>query len=228
MPEYKILVKYATRGRPERFFDGMESIYQNVSRVDGMRVLITADMDDASMVGEGVLKQIEKYPNAKIIHGTSESKIHATNRDMELLPDQWKDWDIIVNFSDDQRFIFYGWDEIIRQELYAHGLDTLLHIPDQDAGAHLAVMYIAGRPFYDRFGFIYNPAYKSLFCDNEVMEIAQKLGKYRYSNTPGVFVHLNAAYGHSEKDAMFLEQQEIGWTIDQETYNERKANNFYL
>jgi hypothetical protein len=81
-------------------------------------------------------------------------------------------------------------------------------------------MYIAGKDYYNRFGFVYDPMFKSLFCDNLVMDVAKHLGKYHYIDIPGVIVHLNPAYGHSEKDAMFLEQQEIGYSVDYETYKD--------
>ncbi len=61
------------------------------------------------------------------------------------------------------------------------------------------------------------------------MEIAKQLGKYEYVNCPGVFRHDNPAYGRGlVKDAMFLKQQELGWSVDQKTYYERKNINFGL
>jgi len=130
--------------------------------------------------------------------------------------------------SDDMRVTCYGFDQILRTAFNDFGLDTLLHIPDQDAKSALQTMYIAGKTYFDRFGFIYNPVYKSLFCDNEAHEIAVKLGKYRYLNYQGIIIHLNPSYGHLPKDEMYIRQQEIGWTKDQETFNERKSKNFYL
>jgi len=59
------------------------------------------------------------------------------------------------------------------------------------------------------------------------MEIAKKLGKYVYIPY-SIMEHKNPAYGYLPEDAMFREQQNIGWTIDQETYNHRKAINFEL
>lgn len=217
----KILIKYPSRGRPERFFKSLDSIYNNVHDLDNFHVSCTLDEDDMAMNCKDVVDRINTYRNISISWGLSESKIHAINRD---LPEYG---DIIVVHSDDMLFTFYGFDQIIR-EAFSDSLDWLVHIPDNDAKDALATMYIAGRSFFDRFGYIYYPGYKSLHCDNEIMEQSQKLGRYKFVNCPGIIWHGNAAYGHMPKDEMFIKQQVIGWTEDQELYNQRKANNFFL
>jgi len=187
----KLLFKYPTRGRRSLFIDGMNSIVSNLNDLKNFQILISADVDDPEM------KIIEtSFPNSIIYYGESKSKVDAINRDITFAE---PDWDIIVCMSDDMRFVFTGFDEIIRQQFEDGDLDKLIHIPDQDAKSALATMYIAGRKFYDRFGFIYNPVYESLFCDNEVHEIAVQLGKYRYVNEPGVIIHLNSANNYPNR-----------------------------
>lgn len=220
----KILFKYPSRGRPERFFDGMESIVNHIKDKENYWVVGTFDEDDV-MKDDWVVSLMNRYKNFTPIYGKSKSKVDAINRDM---PDIEYDWDIIICMSDDMRFSFTGFDYIVRAQFSDEDFDKLLHIPDNDAKSHLATMYIAGRKYYDRFKYIYNPEYSSLFCDNEAHEVAQKLGKYRYVDFPGIITHLNPAYGHLPKDEMFIRQQEIGWTKDQETYNRRRAENFGL
>jgi hypothetical protein len=214
----KILFKYPSRGRRERFIQGMDSIVNHLRDKENYQILVSADFDDQEMKFDIL------YPNTSIHYGESFSKVEAINRDIELADD----WDIIVVMSDDMRFSFFGFDDVIRAEFNDGNLDKLLHIPDQDAKEHLATVYIAGKIYYDRFGFVYNPEYKSLFCDNEVQDIAKAIGKYVYVNCPGLVMHLNPAYGHLPADDLFIYQQKIGWTEDQETYNKRKAKNFDL
>lgn len=200
---FNILYKYPSRNRPTRFFEGLDTIINNTADKDYFHVACTLDLDDLSMNNEGVINKIESYPNTSIQWGESISKIDAVNRSM---PDY--DWDIIVNMSDDMRFNLYGFDQCIRIDMNAHfpNFDGLLHYPDQDAKDWLATMYIAGKNFYNKFGFIYDPQFKSLWCDNLVMKTAQHMGKYKYCGYQ-INVHLNPAYGHLEKDSMFLEQQ---------------------
>ena len=230
MKPLKILVKFPSRERPARFFESLNSVYNNASDMENIYVLGTFDNNDLNgMNSDYVKERLEKYQNFKGVYGFSESKIHAVNRDMSLLDREWPeaaDWDIVCVMSDDFFFTAMNWDEILRAEVSMNGLDVLIHLPDQDAKSALATMYIAGRKYYNRFGFIYHPDYKSLFCDNEVMEVAKTLGCYRYVDYPGVIWHGNPAYGHMPKDELFILQQGIGYTTDERTYRRRKAKNF--
>lgn len=220
-----ILFKFPTRSRPERFFRSLDSIYDNLSDLDNFQVQVTADIDDKSMTDVAVKDRIESYPNCHVLYGTSESKVAAINRDMELFDGTWQ---ICCVMSDDMLFTFYGFDSILREAFSDGNFDKLVHFPDNDAKNILAVLYIAGVDFYKRFNYIYNPIYSSLFCDDEIQAIAKALGKYSYENVPGLFFHANPAYGHQPKDSMFIEQQEIGWSLDQETFFKRKSQNFGL
>lgn len=217
----KILIKLPSRGRPSDLIKAINSIWDNVADVDNVMLSLTLDLDDETMHNKGMVEILTKYPNTSIQWGLSDSKVHAVNRD---LPMDW--WDILVIMSDDFRFTMWGFDIVIRQPFEDGNYDKLVHLPERDSGKALATMYIAGREFYNRFSYVYNPVYRSLFCDNEIMEISQQLNKYYYLDYPGVIEHLNPAYGHGSKDALFLYQQEIGWSLDQKTYNERKNRNF--
>ena len=219
--KHKILFKYPSRSRRGRFLDGIDSILDNLHDQENFQILVTADFDDTDM--RDLPQYVAEHPNIRVQYGTSESKIHAVNRDMEFADD----WDIVVVMSDDMLIKFTGFDEVIRGDFKKHGLDTLLHYPDNDAKNLLAVLYIAGKTFYDRFGFIYDPRFKSLWCDNLIMEQAQILGKYQYIDFPGMFVHLNPAYGHLERDELFNTQQAF-WDEDFKMYCKIKENGYEL
>lgn len=216
----KILVNYTTRSRPDRFFDGMNSIYDLCADTDNMMVLISADFDDKSMFNPDVAYRIKEYKNAHIIWDKSESKIHAINRDLDRVSYKW---DIVVNFSDDQRFVIYGWDNLIRTDFannspdYSHYMAYL----DTDTNGALSTLLIAGRKWYDLFGFIYDPQFKSLWCDVLLEECARHLNKFHYTGYT-IYKHLLPSYGHLPPDEMYEAQQQIGWTVDMALYNEIK------
>lgn len=220
---YKILVKYPSIGRPERFFKGLDTIHNNFVDKDNFHVSCTLDSSDHSMNTKDVIDKISSYKNTSIAWGESNSKIHAVNRSMPNY-----DFDIILVMSDDMAITFYGIDHVIRGAFQENGLNTLLHIPDNDAKNILATMYIAGKDFYNERGYIYNPIYNSLFCDNAIQEIAKKTGRYRYLDYTGLIFHANPAYGHLPKDEKFESDQKIGWSIDHQTYLKDEANNFGL
>lgn len=215
---FKILFKYPSRGRVSKFFEGLDTIINNVVDKDYFHISCTLDLDDPEMCNPEVVNRIMSYQNTSIQWGLSKSKIDAVNRSMPNYP-----FDILINMSDDMRFNLYGFDQCIRIDMNAHfpNFDGLLHYPDQDAREWLATMYVAGKNFYKMFGFIYDPGFKSLWCDNLVMTVAQHMKKYKYCGYQ-INIHLNPAYGHGEKDAMFLEQQGH-WGHDEELFNRIKS-----
>jgi hypothetical protein len=212
----KLLIKYASRQRPKRFFDGLDTIIDLAYNKEDYTVFAILDKDDPEIRAYiSGLEDNEKY--SKVIRdvGFSTSKINAINRPTpEII-----EWDILVNFSDDQRFVLFGYDEIIRQfvEETAPDTDGLFFFPDQDAKDALITMSIIGKKYFMRDGWVYHPDYISIFADNHAMDMAKIRGKLFYNPTM-IALHLNPAYGHLEKDTMFLQQQQVGWTVDQETY----------
>lgn len=218
---FKILVKYATRGRVGRFIDGLNTIYDLCEMPEYIRVMVTADIDDPSMFNEHIKETVKSYPNCHIMYGISKNKIHAINRDMDILPERFKDWDIVANFSDDQRWTAPRWDTHIRVDFNSvfPNMDGYMAYRDPDTNGALSTLYIAGRRFFDRFGFIYDPIFVSLFADNLVEDCAKALGKYHYTGYD-IYRHYNPSYNYPNflPDQMYLEQQKIGWDVDQKTY----------
>jgi len=203
----RILFKYATKNRPHNFNRGMQSILNNVSN-DNFHILVSVDFDDKN--------HYKEYPNTTIVRGESLNKVDAINRDIEVVPD----WEILVNMSDDMVFTVKGFDDIIRDN-FAH----CLHFPDGNRN-DLITMAIISREFYTRFGYIYNPEYKSLYCDNEQTEVAKILGSYKYIYKQ-IFEHLHPAYGKAYFDTQYQHTESFG-TLDCQTYIKRKSINYGL
>lgn len=226
MRPLKILFKYPCRGRTKLFFESLDSLNNNIRDRNNYHISLTLDTDDEILNTPGVIEVIKQYPNTSIEWGLSTSKIDAINRSM---PDY--DWDIIIAWSNDMFATFYGFDDIMREMILQacgnSGMDALIHFPEPDSREFLNVLYIATKKYYDRFGYIYHPSYKSLFSDNETMDIARMLGKYHFIGTPGLYEHRNAAYHQYglERDELFNHQQSL-WPIDEANYNERKSRNF--
>jgi hypothetical protein len=226
MNPLKILFKFPCRGRREIFFESLDSLNNNIRDRNNYLISLTIDTDDEILNNQEVIDAISEYSNVEIKWGTSNSKIEAINRDMPNY-----DWDVIVCWSNDMFATFYGFDDVFREYICAvcTDLDGLIHFPERDAKENLNVLYIATRKYYDRFGYIYHPSYKSLWCDNETMEVAKLLGKYHYIGTPDLYVHKNPAYHHYniERDELFNHQQSF-WHVDESNFYARKAINFEL
>lgn len=218
----KILYKLASRSRPHKLFLVLDNMHSMMMH-DDYEIQVTADIDDDSMNTREVSERIHTYPNTHILLGTSGSKIIATNRDMPL----FKDWDILITMSDDMLFIQHGFDLTIINDFNSfRSLDLLLHYPDQKAWFAMCTMAIMGREYYNRDGYIYNPVYKSLFCDNEQMEVAKMRGRYKYIKKR-LFNHNNPMHGLAEKDALHLKTL-ADFKEDKATFELRKSINFGL
>lgn len=230
----KILFKYTTRSRRSNFLRGIDSIINNLSNKQDYHIFTSIDVDDESM------DPIPKINgNHTYIAGTSTGKINAINRDMDYINSQY-DWDILVTMSDDMMFIERGFDDVIRKSFYVinyynklkigENLDQYIHFNDGNQRDNVCTMHIVGREYYNRFNYIYNPEYISLWCDVENDLVAKQLGCYKYmGDTPLLFKHLHPAWGFGIHDEQYkkTESREM-WIKDEQTFNKRKSNNFGL
>lgn len=231
----KLLFKFATRSRPQKFFSCLENIINMVDDQYNFTVLVSYDLNDESMLFENIKGKIRaigetlKNPEAVLMcAGNSKNKIDAINRDMERAGE----WDILINTSDDMVFAKQGFDNIIRGDMNTHfpDLDGFLHYNDGNQKDRVCTMSIMGRKYYERFNYIYHPDYQSVWCDSEATEVAQMLGKHRYLGDEKIlFKHLHPAWGLSEYDEQYRKTEHHSvWVHDENVYLERKAKDFYI
>lgn len=201
-PLYKILFKIATRGRPKRFKETLLSILTNIANTEDYEILISLDKDDPSL---SEYNQDEFY--LTVLHGESKNKIDAINRDIDKAKTHW---DILVNVSDDQLFLVKGFDDIIRRA-FGGNLDRFLQLPIGKPSDCISVLSIMGRPYYERFGYIYHPSYISLWSDLEATDVAVKLKKRKYLNLK-IFEHNHPALkGPKFNDSRYKETESYYW-----------------
>lgn len=224
---YKILIKFPTKNRPQKFLSCIKDMYNNMGDKQNTKIVVTADKDDASMYNPHLLAAVRPFITnygLEIEFGKSESKIHAVNRDME----KYKDWDIIIVMSDDMKCVQSSFDFQIRQAFaqFFPDMDGIMHFNDGFQQNKLITLPIIGRKYFERFGYIYHPSYKSLWCDNEQMEVARALGKIVYQEQV-LFRH-----EHFSNVGGFMDEQlkytESFNNQDHQTYLRRKAKNFDL
>lgn len=216
----KILYKFATRSRPDRFFKSLDNMHAMMRHTD-FEIQVTADIDDDTMNTKEISERVHSYTNTHILLGTSKNKVDAINRDMGL----FTGWDILINMSDDMEFVQPGFDmQILSDYASLPKGDVLMHYPDQAAGQALITMAIMDNKYYGRFGYIYNPEYKSLFCDNEQHEVAKLLGRYKFFKRR-LFNHNHPAWGLAPMDALVVHTESFH-NEDKATFERRKAINF--
>jgi hypothetical protein len=212
-----IYYNFATRNRPQKMAEALGTII-DLSENNNYSIGLTIDDDDSTTLNSHQLSDILQSDQIKVNPGRSTSKVHAINRGMA----GWSG-DIVVNMSDDMRFIKRGFDrDIVRA--FQGDTDQFLHFPDGRVNKVLPTMSIMGRSYYERFNYIYHPDYQSLWCDNEAMDGAQQLGRYKYIDMQ-IFSHDHPAWTGEPADPLLLHTESF-FEIDQQTYQRRSQSGF--
>ena len=240
----RLVVKLPTRGRPQKFISVIDRYINFLSGVRDVQFLVSMDHDDPSMNNENMISYLGRLRNQlngklHFVYGSSKTKIEACNANIELLRKLKPD--IIMLASDDMIPIVSGYDDVICRDMgkYYPDTDGVLHYDDGFSGKdQLITLSIMGRKYFERFGYIYHPEYKSVFSDNEFTQVARLLNKVVY-NTRCIIQHqwvgipyVMASRGQMKQEDVhrdILHERNEGqemYAFDQEVYERHKANNF--
>jgi len=216
-----ILVKFPTRERSGKF-NLLIRQYISMQSTQDVIYFITLDSNCPDLD-----RYIEICQELGLTYsiGESKGKIHACNRDINDA--QLPKWDILVLASDDMHPQTHSWDQVLIDEMKEHFPDTDGVLYHSDGYTKLNTMCIMGRKYFDRFGYIYHPDYKSLWCDNEFMEVSRKLGKEKYFDLV-LFKHEHFSNTQSVKPDALMKRNESLYYTDEATYKRRKTINFEL
>lgn len=221
----KLLIKFPTKGRKDKFFTTLDKYHEYCSDIENTIFLISIDSDDVVMNNEDTIKKITEYKNTKLVIGHSLSKIDAINRD---LSDFEYDWDIVLIAADDTIPQIIGYDNIVRDNMLFNYPDTdgILWFNDGFQGNRLNTLCILGKKYYQRFNYIYHSDYKSCWSDNEFMVVGNILKRQSYIDQV-IIRHEHPDYGYGNPD--YVHKNNVSdWQHDEDIYNKRLINNFYL
>jgi hypothetical protein len=242
----RLVVKMPTRSRPQKFFQVIDRYINFCSGVRDVHFFVSMDHSDFSMNNQNVhssLQKLQQKTNGKFHYefGDSKTKIEACNANLDKILQL--NPDIILLASDDMIPIISGYDDIICKDMENNFPDTdgVLHYNDGFSGKdNLITLSILGRKYFDRFGYIYNPEYKSVFSDDEFTQIARILNKVVYSDRCIIqhqwvgIPYILASRGEIsanevQRDSLHErnESQQF-YDYDRAIYEKNKANNFGL
>ena len=210
----RILIKYPTRSRPQKAIQTLTKYISFASDISNIKIIVSLDSDDSTANPES-FRQL--HPNVEVVVGEPCGKVGAINRDM---PDP-STFDILLLASDDMIPIENGYDDIIRDrmEQFYSDTDGVLFFNDGHQGHNLNTLVICGSKYYQRFGYIYYPGYKSLFCDNEFMDEAYRLGKQTYFDMC-IIRHEHPSHIGERYDPLYT-RNDTYWNHDQSLYYSR-------
>ncbi len=220
----RILLKCPTRSRPQRVLKTLSTYLRYAARPDLLGVAVSCDVDDPTMANTDELRALlAPCAWSRIFSSPNRSKIEACNANMAEV--DW-DWDIVVLVSDDMVPQVRGYDDTIRTQMTTRFPDRngILWFNDGCQGSNLNTLCIYGRAFYDQRGMIYDPAYKSLFCDTELTDHCRTILADRCAYIPSCIIrheHPGTGYGQY-MDALYERNQKY-WNEDMYTYIRRKT-----
>ena len=220
-----LLIKLPTRERPEKFFKTLLR-YQHLRTNENTKFLITLDANDTKMNNQNVINSLSMWGNLTFVYGESNNKIHACNRDLN---EYTQDWDIVLLASDDMIPQVEGYDDMIIAAMKEHFPDTdgVLHFNDGYTKEKLNTLCIAGRKYYERDKYLYNPEYISLWSDNEWQLVSEKRGKSVYIDTV-IIKHEHPMNTNTAKMDASYQKTLAYYAEDKLTFERRKAMNFGL
>lgn len=204
-------MKVTSRGRPDVLLATIKEYVSKAYDLRSMKWMFTFDFDDDKYIHLDFQHQLRSIINGHttIYFGKSNNKIHAINRDVE----NEKEWDILLNISDDQIPIIKGYDEIIRTTM-PNSLDASLWFNDGHQ-SRINTQEILGRTYYDSQGYIYDKRFKSFFCDNLSTLKAKKEGKLIQSNKC-IIKHFHPGWqqnSHVKRDELYIHNDRY-WNED--------------
>jgi hypothetical protein len=219
----KLLIKFPTRNRPDKFIEVLNLYYSMLSDTDNTEFIISCDLDDITMNNYDMKYKLSKYINLSVFYSENETKVDAINNNLANV-----DFDILLLASDDMIPKIYGYDSIIRQEMENNypNYDGVLWFNDGLQGNRLNTLSILGREYYKRFNYIYHPSYKSVWCDNEFMDVANLLNKQIYINKI-IIKHEHYSIGCCNKDETYIKNETFDIiNYDKINYESRRKNNY--
>ena len=222
----KLLVKFPSRNRPEKFRDILDNYTSRTSGKHEVRFVVTMDSDDVTMNNDEIKNYLESLKDKGVDlvyhYGESKTKVEACNANLD-----GEKADVILLISDDMILQQDNYDDIILS-------DFAKHLPDFDGGIKYhdglrndALMTLPknGWNFYEKLGYIYNPEYTSVYCDTEQTSVLMILEKLVVSNlciakhdwTPQPFDELHARNENAqmyEKDGqVFYKNKAVNFNV---------------
>lgn len=213
----KISIIHPSRQRPQMAAATAKKWLSSVKYPENIEYLLCLDFSEP--LQETYFAEFDQLnsPQVRIINWDNHSAIEAINYGAKCAKG-----DLLIVVSDDFDCP-YHWDEYLAQQL-AGKSDYV--VKTKDGGQPwIITLPIMDRVYYERFGYIYNPIYKHMFCDTEMTHVADLLDKKIELDI--TFKHLHYTTGAMKKDSV-NEKNDATWVQGEKTYLERVRNNFDL
>lgn len=207
----KFTLIHPSRGRAHLAHKAYQKWMSSHSSVHTYEYILSIDADDP-----------QKYlyfglfgHNQVLINPTPSSTVIAINNAAKISSGK-----VIIVISDDFETL-PDWDLKIA-EATAGKTDWILKTQDGTQG-WIITLPIMDREYYNRFGYVYNPIYKHMFCDTEMTCVADLIGKKIVSDL--MFKHNHYSVGGIQKDETSVRADNT-WGEGERKFMDRWQKNF--
>jgi hypothetical protein len=214
----RFLLKFPSRSRPKLWADRVREWSSKSSGRNEINWLCSFDNDDSTMRHDQLPSvEIPRHVMLGLNWGDSKTKVEAVNADMDKVKDV--PWNVLILVSDDFHCLAYSWDEIMVKDMLASFPDlngALLYGDGRQTNPPATCTFsVMGRPVYEEMGFIYHPAFKSVYCDNYYHDLMTRTNRLKFCDHPIV----RHAWREENNDAL-MDRNEAhpGYDEDRRTY----------
>jgi glycosyltransferase involved in cell wall biosynthesis len=158
----KISLLHATRGRPQQALEMRNLWLERAENPDAIEHIFGCDPDDET----GPMLAGFRH----IVQDEGGGPCGAWNMAASIATGE-----VLIQLSDDM-IPPMGWDRLILEKLGDTSQPAVLRVSDGHRGDGLIVLAIATKAFVRQQGYLFHPAFFSMYSDNWLTECAQKTG----------------------------------------------------
>jgi len=207
-----ITLIHPSRGRAQKSFE-TSSEWISKAGVE-TELIVSCDSDDPALRDYSVLYE------QKIIINQNTCVVEATNHAAKLAK-----FDVMVYLSDDFR-CFDNWGVEVMKHFEGVTKPLLIKVDDklQAFTKDVLTIPIMNKALYNELGYFFHPAYKSMFCDQDLYYTVKNMGAIK--GCPElIFEHHHYVNGKAKKDETY-ERSTGNWNQGKNLYSQRLAQNF--
>lgn len=216
----KISLLHPSRGRPEKALDTIQE-WSLKSGLPEFEYIISVDRSD------GKLNDYKNYfATSTLIIKDNASVVQATNEAAKVATG-----DILIYLSDDFKCPD-NWGELVLKEFENENRPLVLKVDDclQSFKTAIVTIPIMNRVLYQKLGYFWHPAYKSMFVDEDLYWTAMSIGALK------MCPHLKFPHHHysnpddsirADRDETY-KRSEANWDQGKEVFRQRKLQKFRI
>lgn len=210
-----------SRGRPDKSFENFKKWMSHSKAIDRVEFILSIDQDEPTDDAIGASKYITLYNSVNIPYRPvcckNRSAIDAINNAAKIAKG-----DVLMVVSDDTEPCD-AWIEYIYHE--ANGRKDWILKTQDGIQPWIITMPIMDRTYYNRFGYIYHPDFKHMFCDTFLTCVADLTGRKITSNL--IFKHNHYSVTKEAPDEI-NKRADATWREGEETFLKLARQNFLL